>query len=95
MSLLLRRMMPIVVLVMSMPVLGAATESTPSLLMAQAGSVTLDQAVAKVRRTSGGKVVGADTIEQDGSTSYRIKVVFPDGKVRIYYVDPATGEIQS
>lgn len=95
MPLLLRRMMTIVVLVVSMPVLGGGALSTSLPLIAQASTVTLDQAVSKVRRTSGGKVVAADAIEQDGSTAYRIKVVFPDGKVRVYYVDPATGEIQS
>lgn len=73
----------------------APTLAGSPLVIAQAGAVSLDQAVAKVRRVSNGKVVSADTIEQDGGSVYRIKVVFPDGRVRIYYVDPNTGEIQN
>lgn len=95
MPLLLRRILMIVSLIGSMPVLSADALSASIPMLAQASALTLDQAVAKVRRASGGKVIGADTIEQDGSTAYRIKVVFPDGKVRVYFVDPATGEIQN
>lgn len=73
----------------------APTLAAAPLVVAQAGAVSLDQAAAKVRRVSGGKVVSADTVEQDGGSVYRIKVVFPDGRVRIYFVDPNTGEIQN
>lgn len=75
--------------------LAAPTLASSPFVIVQAGAVSLDQAAANVRRVSGGKVVSADTVEQDGGSVYRIKVVFPDGRVRIYYVDPNTGEIQN
>lgn len=55
--------------------------------------LTVDQAVAKVQRELGGRVLSADSESRDGQVQYRIKVLLPDGRVRIVYVDAATGRV--
>ncbi|MBQ4854769.1 PepSY domain-containing protein [Rhodanobacter sp. B2A1Ga4] len=46
-------------------------------------SLTLEQAVAKVQRETGGKVLSADPRKFGHHTEYRIKVLDPDGHVRV------------
>lgn len=55
--------------------------------------LTVDQAVAKVQRELGGRVLSADSESRDGRIRYRVKVLLPDGRVRIVYVDAATGQV--
>jgi len=56
--------------------------------------VSLDAAVAAVRRASGGgTVLRAETRSQGGSVVYYIKVLSPDGRIRVYRVDGRTGRI--
>jgi uncharacterized membrane protein YkoI len=43
---------------------------------------------------SGGKVLAAETASEGGVTVYRVKVLLPDGHVRIYVVDPESGRVQ-
>jgi len=50
--------------------------------------LSLDEAVVNVRRDTGGRVLSAQTREQRGSTSYRIKVLLPDASVRSFDVEP-------
>ncbi|NIO40600.1 MAG: hypothetical protein GTO41_10705 [Burkholderiales bacterium] len=53
-------------------------------------TVSLRQAVNLVRQQTGGRVLDA----QDQGTHYRIKVLTPEGEVRIYRVDAGTGAIR-
>ena len=55
----------------------------------QGGSygVTLEQAVQQVRRRSGGRILSAETVSQDGRPVHRIKVMTPQHHVKVYYVD--------
>lgn len=55
---------------------------------------SLDQAVNKVRRQYGGKVIKAETRERDGNPVHYIKLLSGDGKVRTVRVDGRTGRIQ-
>ena len=50
--------------------------------------LSLDEAVVNVRRDTGGRVLSAQTREQRGSTSYRIKVLLPNASVRSFDVEP-------
>jgi uncharacterized membrane protein YkoI len=94
-----KRILPLAVCVLGA---GAMLWSEPALLQtapiavaqAQSGPLSLDDAVVKVRRMSGGRVVGADRVEQDGATYYEVKVLLADGRVKVYLVNPDTGEIQ-
>ena len=49
--------------------------------------ITLDQAVAQVRRETGGKVLAADSIRVGRrEVSYRIKVITPAGVVKVIQI---------
>jgi len=61
---------------------------------AQRDSISLDEAVARVRRDTGGRVLSAEARENRGRTSYRIKVLLRDGSVRVVNVDAQSGEIR-
>ncbi len=52
--------------------------------------VSMRDAINRVRQQSGGRVLDA----QDQGTHYRIKVLTPDGEVRIYRVDAQTGAVR-
>jgi len=45
--------------------------------------LTLEEAVAKVQQDTGGKILSADPRRLGRRTEYRIKVLTPDGHVRI------------
>jgi|TARA_R110002096_G_scaffold168798_4_gene340025 uncharacterized membrane protein YkoI len=52
---------------------------------AQAGDssyVTLDQAIAKVKKDKTHKILGAETIEFNGKTVHQIKILTQDGHVK-------------
>lgn len=53
--------------------------------------LSLDEAVARVRRDTGGRVLSAEAHEKRGAVSYRIKVLMPNGAVRVYQVDAHGG----
>lgn len=64
-----------------------------SVAYAQQTPVSIDAAAAMVRRISGGRVIAADSMDEDGKALYRIKVLLPEGRVRVYVVDPLTGQV--
>jgi uncharacterized membrane protein YkoI len=59
-----------------------------------AGPISQDVAVALVREQTDGKVVRVDRRLEGGNVVYRIRVLKPDGRVREYRVDAATGAIR-
>jgi uncharacterized membrane protein YkoI len=52
--------------------------------------VSLQQAVERVQRSSGGRVLDA----RESGEGYRIKVLTRRGEVRVVYVDARTGEMR-
>jgi uncharacterized membrane protein YkoI len=52
----------------------------------------LDSAVARIRKQTGGRVLAAETRFIDGRPVHVIRVLTPNGKVRIFQIDAATGE---
>ena len=60
----------------------------------QRDGISLDEAVARVRRDTGGRVLSAETRDNRGRTSYRIKVLLRDGSVRVVNVDAQSGEFR-
>lgn len=59
------------------------------------GALTLDEAVALVRRESGGRVVDSVTRRNtSGRVIYEIRVLGRDGRVRTWRVDAATGQVE-
>lgn len=61
---------------------------------AQAGApaLTLEQAVTQVQQDTGGKVLSADPRRVGRHTEYRIKVLTPDGHVRVIVVSSESSE---
>jgi uncharacterized membrane protein YkoI len=51
-------------------------------LVAQVEHLSQDQAAAKVREDTGGRILGVEAGAQDGLTVYIVKVLLPDGRVR-------------
>lgn len=56
---------------------------------ARRDGISLDEAVARVRRDTGGRVLSAEP--RDGH--YRIKVLMPNGAVRVVNVDARSGRM--
>lgn len=70
------RLLPICLpaLLLAGPVMAAPRDKTP---------MTLEEAVAKVQQETGGKILSADPRRLGRRTEYRIKVLTPDGHVRV------------
>lgn len=58
-----------------------------------AAGISLQQAVRKVRRATGGRVLSAGPAEVDGRPAYRVKVLMPGGRVRVVLVDARSGAL--
>ncbi|MGH8651561.1 MAG: PepSY domain-containing protein [Gammaproteobacteria bacterium] len=52
------------------------------------------QAVAFARQATGGRVLDVQTQNMSGRVVYLVKVLMPDGRVRIIAVDGETGQIR-
>ena len=50
-------------------------------------AMSLEQAVAKVQRETNGRILTAETINREGRSVHRIKVLLPNGNVRVVHVD--------
>jgi uncharacterized membrane protein YkoI len=59
-----------------------------------AESLTLDEAVAKVEKQYGARVVRAEEHDEDGRRIYRIRLLSDDGRVFDVTVDAATGKVE-
>lgn len=49
---------------------------------------TLPESVRRVERQTGGEVLRAEPMQQDGREVYRLKVLTRDGRVRVMQADP-------
>lgn len=56
-----------------------------------AAEITLEQAVAQVRRETGGRILAAETVQQNGRRVHRVKVLTPDNSVRTLSIDADGG----
>jgi uncharacterized membrane protein YkoI len=66
----------------------ASAENAPA---ARPDAISKDEAVAMVRARTGGKVLRAERVGDQGRAAYRIRVLTPDGRVREHRVDATTG----
>ena len=55
------------------------------------GGMSLDEAVRRVRAETGGRILSAETVNENGRRVHRIKVLTPDQRVRIVTVDAERG----
>ena len=63
-----------------------------SAAQANAPALTLEQAVTQVQQDTGGKVLSADPRRVGHHTEYRIKVLTPDGHVRVIVMSSESTE---
>jgi hypothetical protein len=56
--------------------------------MRERPSTTLPESVRRVERQTGGEVLRAVPMQQDGREVYRLKVLTRDGRVRVMQADP-------
>ena len=66
----------------------AAADNAPA---TRPAAISKDEAVAMVRARTGGKVLRAERVGEQGRAAYRIRVLTADGRVREYRVDATTG----
>ena len=45
--------------------------------------LSLDEAVRRVQRETGGRILAADVVQGAGGATYRIKVLLPSGRVKV------------
>ncbi len=57
----------------------------------QKQGISLDEAIARARRQSDGKVISAETVRQNGRQVHRIKILTRDGRVKRMAYDAASG----
>ena len=56
-------------------------------------AVSPDNAAAIVRDSTGARVLGVRLSERAGQAAYRVKVLLPGGRVRVFHVDARTGRV--
>jgi uncharacterized membrane protein YkoI len=56
--------------------------------------ISMSEAMERVEKNTGGRVLLAQPVREEGREMYRIKVLTRQGEVRIVYVDPATGSME-
>ena len=49
--------------------------------------LNLSEAVAAAERSTGGRVLSAEPIDEGGRLSYRVKVLTPNGRVKVLFLD--------
>lgn len=58
---------------------------------AMAAEPTLEQAVAQVRRDTGGRILAAETVQENGRRVHRIKILTAERNVRTVRIDAGSG----
>ena len=53
--------------------------------------VSRDDAAATVQQATGGRVLAVEKTERDGRVVWRVKVLTPQGEVKVVLIDAATG----
>lgn len=59
------------------------------------GGISLDEAVSRARQQYPGKVLSADTVNNNGRKVYNIKILTKDGRVKRTRIDARSGQPQS
>ena len=59
---------------------------------AEERNLRLREAVDQVQRDTGGKILAAQTVGHGSNRTYRIKVLTPDGRVRVVQVQARSNE---
>jgi len=92
---------PIRILVTALLMAGSVTAQSASLhasqseaeqiILAAQQQISLDQAIAQVRKQTGGRILSANTSSKGGRKTHNIKVLMPNGVVRVIRVNAGSG----
>ena len=89
----------LILLLATLPAAGSALAAPhyPRMLIAKNahnnnGGISLEQAIAKARKSNKDKVLSAEIIHKDGRKIYRIKILTKDGRVKRTRIDARTGK---
>jgi len=55
--------------------------------------ISRDEAAAAAQRVAAGRVLSVDKAEADRRPAWRVKVVTPQGEVRVILIDAASGRV--
>ena len=72
------------------PLMLALALALPAAPAAAQRAVNLQEAVERVQQETGGKILSAETVRIGRQKMFRIKVLTPDGRVRVVQI-PAAG----
>lgn len=91
-----RRLLTTLLLALSLalPAVAATLPGQPMQLAQQGDAVSLEEAAARVRAQTGGRILAAETRGRGADRVHRIKVLTGDNRVRIILVDPRTGNVR-
>ena len=64
-----------------------------AIIVAQAQALSLDEATAKVRKITQGRVLSAEEQLANERRVYRIKILTPNSKVKVFIVDVTSGSV--
>lgn len=68
--------------------------SSAEFSIAQAASLSPDQAAQIARGSSGGRVLDVRTVAENGELVYLVRILMADGRVRIVAVNATTGSVR-
>lgn len=63
------------------------SQAKPPYAATEAREQSLSQVVRKIKKRTGGRILSADTTNKKGQKFHRVKVLLPNGKIRIVRVD--------
>lgn len=64
-----------------------SVRKNPKGIQAERQSVTLDDAVNRVKNRTNGRVLTAETVTKKGRRMHRIKVLLPNGDVKVIFIN--------
>lgn len=73
-------------------ILGGAVLALASVMAGAARADDVQDVVDRVQRDTGGRILSAETVNMGRSRVYRVKVLTPDGRVRVVQVPAAGGD---
>ena len=86
-----RFILPILILIFGLTSLSTQAnsrhDSFASFQISKNNGQSLDGAVRKIKKRTGGRILSAKTVTRKGRAFHKIKVLMPSGKVRVFKVD--------
>ena len=90
----LNRMLPVLAVTFVLGAMPAAqTVAAPYAGIIRLAEMSGNGAARAVERATGGRVLSVHREENNGRVVYRVKVLLPEGRIRVFIVDAETGSV--